>query len=108
MIIKISQEIFKFNTTFDDSRNYFLTQTKAERVLELLLKAKATDYISGPAAKDYLNEELLTSNGINLHWMDYSSYKEYPQLHPPFEHTVTVLDLIFNNGPNALNFLEKI
>ena len=105
MIIKISQEIFKFNTTFDDSRNYFLTRTKAERVLELLLKAKATDYISGPAAKDYLKEELLTSKGIKLHWMDYSCYKEYPQLHPPFEHTVTILDVLFNNGPNALNFL---
>jgi hypothetical protein len=104
MIIQISQEIFKFDTTFDDSKNYSLTEAKSERVLELLIKANATDYITGPAAKNYLNEDLLSSNGINLHWMDYSSYREYPQLHPPFEHTVTILDFLFNNGLNDLIF----
>jgi hypothetical protein len=107
MIQQISKEIFKFNTTFEDSRNYFLTEKKAERVLELLIKANATDYISGPAAKDYLKEEFLSSHGIKLHWMDYSNYPEYPQLHASFEHHVTVLDLIFNTGPNALNFLQN-
>lgn len=33
--------------------------------------------------------------------MDYSGYAEYEQLHPPFEHGVSILDLIFNEGDNA-------
>ena len=38
--------------------------------------------------------------------MDYSGYPEYPQLHPPFEHAVTVLDLIFNTGPDAPRYMK--
>ena len=36
-----------------------------------------------------------------MRWFDYPDYPEYPQLHPPFEHRVTVLDLILNTGPAA-------
>ena len=38
---------------------------------------------------------------IALEVIDYGRYPEYPQLHPPFVHGVTVLDLLFNVGPDA-------
>jgi hypothetical protein len=39
--------------------------------------------------------------------MDYAGYPEYSQLHPPFEHGVTVLDLLFMVGPGAPQYLER-
>jgi hypothetical protein len=39
--------------------------------------------------------------------MDYSGYPEYNQLYPPFEHGVTVLDLIFNEGANARKYMKS-
>ena len=33
--------------------------------------------------------------------MNYDGYPEYPQLHGGFEHAVSVLDLLFNTGPDA-------
>ena len=39
--------------------------------------------------------------------MDYSCYPEYRQLYPPFEHGVSVLDLIFSEGPEARRFLKS-
>ena len=39
--------------------------------------------------------------------MEYSGYKEYNQLHEPFEHGVTILDLIFNEGNNATKFMNS-
>jgi len=33
------------------------------------------------------------------------SYPEYPQLYPPFEHGVSVLDLLFNAGPDARSYI---
>ena len=39
--------------------------------------------------------------------MDYSGYKEYEQLNPPFEHGVTILDLIFNEGDRAKEFMKS-
>ena len=42
---------------------------------------------------------------IEVLWMSYDGYREYPQLYPPFEPHVSVLDLIFNVGPAASEYL---
>jgi hypothetical protein len=67
----------------------------------------ASEYISGPAAKTYLDEELFNQAGISVRWFDYEGYPAYPQLFGEFEHRVTVLDLLFNTGPNALQYLVR-
>ena len=64
-------------------------------------------YLSGPAAKDYFNEDLAKQENIKVEWMDYSGYKEYEQLNPPFEHGVSILDLIFNEGDRAKEFMKS-
>jgi len=46
-------------------------------------------------------------SGINVKWIDYSSYPVYQQLFPPFEHQVSVLDLLFNEGPHAKKFMKS-
>lgn len=107
IIKKISKEILDIDTKFDDSRNYYLQSRKADRVLELLKKVDATVYLSGPSAKNYLEEDIFIQNNIGLEWMDYSGYNEYTQLHPPFNHEVSILDLIFNEGPNTTKFMKS-
>ena len=69
-----------------------------ERLVSVCKQAGAEIYLSGPAAKNYLREELFTQAGIQVEWMNYDSYPEYAQLYPPFEHGVSVLDLLFNVG----------
>jgi len=71
------------------------------RLAEICVARGATVYLSGPAAKDYLRQEEFTSRGVEVAWMRYDQYPEYEQLHPPFEHSVTVLDMLFNVGPEA-------
>jgi hypothetical protein len=80
---------------------------KTELILSICKACNATDYLSGPAAKDYLNENLAKEQNVNIHWMDYSGYPTYNQLFPPFEHGVSILDLIFNEGPNAKDFMKS-
>ncbi|MEA5090374.1 WbqC family protein, partial [Solidesulfovibrio sp.] len=82
------------------SRDYAVTGDKNERLVELCRRAGAGAYLSGPAARDYLDETLFTEAGIGVAWMDYSGYPEYPQLHGPFVHAVSVLDLLFSVGPD--------
>lgn len=106
LIKKISKEILGINTTFKDSREYCLTKSKGDRVLELLNKTQATYYLSGPAAKDYIDESLFKKANIELAWMDYSGYREYNQLYPPFEHGVSIIDLIFNTGEDARKYMK--
>lgn len=89
------------------SSDYNLIEGKNERLISLCQQAKATKFLLGPAAQDYLDESLFQQEGIEVEWMDYSGYPEYRQLFPPFEHSVTILDLIFNEGPNAKNFMKS-
>lgn len=107
LIIEISRKILGIDTVFRDSRDYNLRLSKGNRVLELLKKMKADYYLSGPAAKAYLREEKFKVLNIKLEWMDYSDYPEYNQLFPPFEHKVSILDLIFNEGPNSTKFMKS-
>jgi hypothetical protein len=89
------------------SMDYRLDEGKTERLVGLCKQAGATQYLSGPAAKDYMDEALFEREGIAVCYMDYSGYPEYRQLFPPFEHGVTVLDLIFNEGPDATKYMKS-
>lgn len=79
----------------------------SERLLALCRAAGATTYLSGPAAKPYLDESLFHAVGMQVAWMDYSGYPDYPQLWGEFEPRVSVVDLFFNTGAEASRYLER-
>lgn len=97
----IAQDFLGIKTSFRNSEEFAVTSRKEDRILDLLNAVGATTYISGPAAKDYINEEHFRQKGLHLEWKDYSTYPEYPQFFPPFTHSVTILDLLFHMGPEA-------
>jgi hypothetical protein len=101
LIVGISRDLLGITTAFVDSTSLGLTRTKGERVLEALGRTHADAYVSGPAARDYITEEDLARAGVHAIWKDYSGYPVYEQLHPPFSHRVTILDLLFHTGPAA-------
>lgn len=87
------------------SMDYRLVGGRTERLVELCRQAGASEYVSGPTAKGYLDERAFGEAGIAVRYMDYSGYPEYEQVHPPFNHRVSVVDLIFNTGPEAPRYL---
>jgi hypothetical protein len=95
-------------TQITSDADYTTASGKNERLLDLCRQSRATEYLSGPAARDYLDESLFAACGIKVTFADYSGYPEYEQLFPPFEHAVTVLDLLFNVGPAAHEFLKDV
>jgi hypothetical protein len=99
LIEKISAMI-GIKTRFVDSKNFDLSGEKVERLINILIQLGATQYISGPAAKDYLtgSEYLFEKNGIELIYKDYSAYPQYKQMREPFVHSVSILDLLVNVG----------
>ena len=78
------------------------------RLVGICVAAGATHYLSGPAARAYLRPELFSEAGIVLEYADYSGYPEYPQPHGAFVHGVSVLDLLFNVGPDAPRYLIPV
>lgn len=101
LIETISREFLGIKTEFADCRNFSSKGQKHEKLLNLAISAGAEYYLSGPAAKDYIIEEDYKKSGIQLAWKDYSGYPEYKQLHEPFEHAVSIIDLLFNTGKDA-------
>lgn len=77
---------------------------RTERLLDLLGKVGATHYLSGPSAASYLDEEMVREAGITLEYMRYE-YPPYPQLHGGFDPGLSVLDLLFNTGPDAGRYI---
>ena len=105
LIIHISHDFLGIQTKFSNSRDYHSFGSGHEKLLSLLKSAGAEYYISGPAAKSYIKAEDYQKAGIELHWKDYSNYPEYTQLHSPFCHNVTILDLLFNTGEKAPSYI---
>ena len=105
MIETISRDFLGCKTVFTESRSYFSEGSGHQKLLSLLKAAGAEYYLSGPAAKDYIVASDYESAGIELHWKDYGSYPKYPQMHEPFVHEVSILDLLFNTGPDASEYI---
>jgi WbqC-like protein family len=99
--------ILGIRTTISWSMDYNLIGDKTERLVHLCKQAGATEYLSGPAARAYLNENLFEREGIAVVYMDYSGYPEYGQLYPPFEPRVSIIDLILNEGPSATSYMKS-
>lgn len=105
-IITIS-EILGITTKIRQSDEVKLAGDKTERILHICNDCSADIYLSGPAAKEYFDEGLAKEAHIQVEWMDYSNYPSYHQLYPPFEHGVSILDLIFNEGPNTTKYMKS-
>lgn len=101
-------EILSFlniKTKISLSNCYLIEGNKSEKILNICLQAGASEYVTGSAAKTYLDLDSFNRNGIKIAWMDYSNNNEYLQLYPPFVHKVSIIDLIYNTGSNANKYL---
>lgn len=94
------------NTKISNSWDYELEEGKTERLVNLCQQAQAQVYISGTAAKGYLDESLFKEKMIQVEWFDYVGYQKYPQLWGDFKHEVSVLDLMFNCGLDSSRFMK--
>lgn len=105
--IKTVNSILDIDTKIRCSSEFELYEGQTEKLLGICKQCSGDIYLSGPAAKDYFDEDMAKKENIKVEWMDYSGYKEYTQLFPPFEHGVTILDLIFNEGLDSKKFMKS-
>jgi WbqC-like protein family len=87
--------------------DYTVAEGKTERLVSICQQAGASTYISGPSARDYIDDGVFRAAGITLEYFDYAGYPPYPQLHGPFEHNVSIVDLLCQMGPDAPHFLRR-
>jgi hypothetical protein len=81
------------------SMDYDVRDGRIERLIDLCKRVGATHYLSGPSAKAYLDPLTFEQEGVHVEFMSYDGYRPYEQPHPPFDHYVSIVDLLFSVGP---------
>lgn len=104
--IRAINGILGIGTQITWSNDYGLAGDRSERLVNLCKQAGADEYITGPSALDYMEPAVFQGSGVAVKVADYSGYPEYAQLYPPFAHQVSILDLIFNQGPDARKYMK--
>jgi hypothetical protein len=79
-----------------------------QRLIDICVKVGATEYLSGPSARGYIDEAAFGAAGVGVTFADYSGYVEYEQPYPPFDHAVSALDLLFCTGPQAVDHMRHV
>jgi len=105
LIERISVDMLGCSTIFLDSRDYDLSGVRSERLLMLLQRVGAKQYLSGPSARKYIDVDAFAAAAIDIRFKDYSGYPQYPQFYPPFISEVSMLDLLFQVGPQAPEYV---
>ena len=99
-------EYLDIDTVVTSSSQYPSDGGKSERLLQICKATEATEYLSGPSAKSYLDEALFSKQGVSVAWFSYEGYRPYPQPWGDFVHEVSILDLLFTKGKNAKQYMK--
>lgn len=105
LIEAISRDFLGMKTEFLQSSDYPRRGRKQDALLDLLAALGTRVYVSGPSARSYIDPERFAANNVELVWKDYSGYPEYRQFFAPFEHRVSIVDLLFHTGPEAAFYI---
>lgn len=105
-LVREISAVLDLQTAFRRAEDFALRGDRNERLVQICREVGATVYVSGNAAKNYLDVEAFASVGVGVDWFDYGPYAPYSQLGPVFHHDVSVVDLLFNLGPAATGHLR--
>lgn len=81
---------------------------KSLRILDICIENNATKYITGNKSKNYIDENLFKDKKIKIEFEGFENYPSYDQLWGLFNEKVSVIDLLFNEGPNSYKFMKYV
>ena len=87
-------------TRIERSSTLGISGERSERLVGICRHFGAAKYVSGDAARTYLDVGLFERHGIAVEWQRYD-HPTYPQLHGEFTPYLSMLDLILNCGDDA-------
>jgi len=88
----------------DKASNYDLQGQKSDLVLDMCRQLDADEYIFGTNGRNYVDRESFENAGITPLFQTYRQ-QSYPQLHGDFVPNMSVIDMLFNCGPEAKDII---
>ncbi len=103
--IELINQILGIKTKIKWFSEFKTSSAPSQRLLDICIQVGATRYYSGPSAASYIDSDLFESKGVQIKYLDFSKYPNYPQQFGQSDVAVSVLDLIFNLGAGARDYL---
>lgn len=106
-LIKAIAEILDIKAKMMRSSEFpYCGTEKNEKLVSMCKFLGADTYLSGSGGKNYVNENFFGEANINVHWHSYT-HPTYKQRFDGFEPNMSIIDLLFNEGPKAKEILLK-
>lgn len=103
-VVEAVCELFGLSREIRFSSEMGIPGEKTGRLITICKALGADHYLTGDAAKDYLDERQFADNGIHLEYHRYR-HPVYQQLHDQFVPYLSVVDLLMNHGRESLKIL---
>lgn len=84
----------------------FQADRRTERIAFVVRELGGRRFLEGAAGRDYIQEDLLERSGVGVVYQDYR-HPTYPQRFGPFVPYLSVVDLLFNCGPESLAVIRR-
>ena len=94
---------FEITTKLVSAQNFDLPLDRVERLQTICQKLNATTYVSGPAAEEYLTQEMMSEVGTKIEWFQYGPFPKYMQKSEGYFENLSVLDAMLTAGRDSLN-----
>ncbi|MGR9073096.1 MAG: WbqC family protein [Gammaproteobacteria bacterium] len=105
-LLELAFEYFDINIPVDYASRYSIKSAGSQRLLELVRSVDGTSYLTGTGSKNYLDEQLFTTQGVKVTWQQFN-HPVYPQLYGEFVPMLSCFDVMFNCGGGASAVLRS-
>ena len=82
-----------------------LREDPTDRLIDICKALKADTYLSGQDGIKYMDLERFQENGIEVIIQDFK-HPVYPQIFGGFESNMSIVDILFNCGPESLDIIS--
>jgi hypothetical protein len=99
--------MLEIDTPIVMSRELDATGSRTDRLVSIMGKVGGTAYLSGPAARAYLELEQFERRGLTVEYKVYE-YPPYPQLHGASREAMSIVDLLVMCGPDSRRYVKSL
>lgn len=106
VFLKYFLKKIKIKTPIISASDYNFEGKKSDLVLDMCIKLNAKEYIFGEQGQNYADKKKFFDHEIKVHFQKYT-HPVYDQIHGDFLPNMSIVDLLFNEGPNSKEIILK-
>lgn len=98
--------MMKINTRTISASGLNVSEDPTDRLIDICKSVGGDIYLSGPDGAKYLNLDRCKERGLTVRFHRFN-HPVYPQRYGSFQSHLSVVDLVFNCGPESLRVIES-